>query len=115
MEHDILERLILPLGIYSKDEVRQIAADLGIRVAKKPDSQEICFLPDGDYVSFIEKYATSLPPRGDMLFEDGITRPSRRRACRRRGSRGPCVSMAAADGRSAGTCYTENAESARRT
>lgn len=72
MEHDILERLILPLGIYSKDEVRQIAADLGIRVAKKPDSQEICFLPDGDYVSFIEKYATSLPPRGDMLFEDGI-------------------------------------------
>ena len=49
------------------------------------------------------------------LFEDGITRPSRRRACRRRGSKGPCVSMAAADGRSAGTCYTENAESAQRT
>ena len=50
-----------------------------------------------------------------LLFEDGIIRPSRRRACRRRGSRAPCVSMAAADGRSAGTCYTENAESAQRT
>ena len=72
MGYDILERLILPLGGYSKDEVRQTAAELGIQVAEKPDSQEVCFLPDGDYISFIEKYASSLPPRGDLLFEDGV-------------------------------------------
>ena len=72
LTQDQLSKTLMPVGEYNKTQSRQIAADIGIQVANKPDSQEICFLPDGDYVSFIEKYATSLPPRGDMLFEDGI-------------------------------------------
>lgn len=45
----------MPLGKYKKEEIRAIAAESGIPVAQKPDSQDICFIPDGDYVSFIER------------------------------------------------------------
>lgn len=46
---------LLPLGGYEKSEIRQIAASIGLRVANKPDSQEICFVPDNDYKKFIEE------------------------------------------------------------
>lgn len=49
-----LKRALLPLGDYTKDEVRQMAEELGLKVASKPDSQEICFIPDNDYSRFIE-------------------------------------------------------------
>lgn len=45
----------MPVGEYAKDEIRSIAAEAGLPVAHKPDSQEICFVPDGDYASFIER------------------------------------------------------------
>ena len=44
----------MPVGAYSKDEIRSIAEKIGLLVADKPDSQDICFVPDGDYASFIE-------------------------------------------------------------
>ncbi|MBQ6089790.1 MAG: tRNA 2-thiouridine(34) synthase MnmA [Lachnospiraceae bacterium] len=50
-----LSRTLMPLGDYSKDEVREIARRIGLEVAEKPDSQEICFVPDDDYAGFIEK------------------------------------------------------------
>lgn len=51
-----LSRTLLPLGDYTKEEVRQMAENMGLEaVASKPDSQEICFIPDNDYVRFIEK------------------------------------------------------------
>ena len=50
-----LSMLILPLEGLEKIEVRQIARDLGLASADAPDSQEICWLPDGDYASFIEQ------------------------------------------------------------
>ncbi len=58
-----LSRTILPLGGLLKNEVRAIADDLGFINADKPDSQDICFVPDGDYAGFIEKYTgrTSTP------------------------------------------------------
>lgn len=58
-----LSRTILPLGGLLKNEVREIADDLGFINADKPDSQDICFVPDGDYAGFIEKYTgrTSTP------------------------------------------------------
>ena len=71
IEKDVLDRLILPLGVYEKKEIRELAEKFKIPVAKKPDSQEICFLPDGDISGFIKRHAEDLPPRGDVLFQDG--------------------------------------------
>jgi tRNA-specific 2-thiouridylase len=51
-----LARAMFPLGGMKKDEVRRIAAELGLPVADKPDSQEICFVPNGDYAAFIDSY-----------------------------------------------------------
>lgn len=48
-----LSRLLLPIGHYCKDEVRRLAAEMGLPVADKPDSADICFIPDNDYRSFI--------------------------------------------------------------
>lgn len=50
-----LMHTLMPLGEYTKDKVREIAKDLGLPVANKPDSQEICFVPDNNYGGFIEK------------------------------------------------------------
>lgn len=51
-----LERTLFPLGEFNKTEVRELAGRLGVAVARKPDSQEICFVPNGDYAAFIDAY-----------------------------------------------------------
>lgn len=51
-----LSHTLMPVGEYSKEEIRAIAAEVAIPVANKPDSQEICFVPDNDYAGFIERY-----------------------------------------------------------
>lgn len=51
-----LEHILFPLGDYTKPEVREIAAEIGLAVAKKPDSQEICFIPDNNYQQFLREY-----------------------------------------------------------
>jgi tRNA-specific 2-thiouridylase len=51
-----LRRTLFPLGEFTKPEVREMARGLGLPVASKPDSQEICFVPNGDYAAFIESY-----------------------------------------------------------
>ncbi len=72
LSQEQLERTMMPLGTYSKDEVRKIAKSAGIPVADKPDSQEICFVPDDDYAGFIERsYDGPLPGEGDLTDEDG--------------------------------------------
>lgn len=48
-----LSHTLMPVGEYEKDEVREIAEKIGLMVANKPDSQDVCFVPDGDYASFI--------------------------------------------------------------
>lgn len=50
-----LKHTIMPVGDYTKDEIRKIASEIGINVANKPDSMEICFVPDDDYVGFIKR------------------------------------------------------------
>ena len=52
-----LSHTLMPVGEYTKDEIRAIAEKMHIPVANKPDSQEICFIPDNDYVGFIEREA----------------------------------------------------------
>ncbi|MBA2132286.1 tRNA 2-thiouridine(34) synthase MnmA [Capillibacterium thermochitinicola] len=66
-----MARTLMPLGDYTKEEVRQIAAALGLRVAKKPDSQEICFIPDHDYGRFIEEHAPSTSGPGHFVDRQG--------------------------------------------
>ncbi len=56
LTQDQLSRAVFPLGGYNKDQVRALARELGIAVANKPDSQEICFVPNGDYAAFIDAY-----------------------------------------------------------
>lgn len=62
-----LNRLILPLGGYDKQQVRQLAEEFKLPVAKKPDSMEICFIPDKDYIGWLGRRST-LPPAGDLVF-----------------------------------------------
>ena len=62
-----LDRLILPLGGYEKAQVRQMAESFTLPVAHKPDSMEICFIPDKDYISWLGRRA-ELPPEGDFVF-----------------------------------------------
>ena len=66
-----LARTILPLGALSKDEVREIAEEQGFINANKPDSQDICFVPDGDYAGFIERYSKKVPETGNFIDSDG--------------------------------------------
>lgn len=61
-----------PLGDYaSKAEVRDIAAALGLAVAEKPDSQDICFVPTGSYAGIVEKYRPDALADGEVVAEDG--------------------------------------------
>ena len=66
-----LARTLMPVGEYSKDEVREMAEKINLRVANKPDSQDICFVPDGDYASFIEKTLDTELPTGNFVTLDG--------------------------------------------
>ncbi|MCC8102166.1 MAG: tRNA 2-thiouridine(34) synthase MnmA [Clostridiales bacterium] len=67
-----LAHTLMPVGAYEKPAIRAIAEELGLLVAHKPDSQEICFVPDGDYVGFIEKNSTRpVPPPGNFVAADG--------------------------------------------
>ena len=61
----------MPVGEYSKDEIRRIAGEIGLNVASKPDSQDICFVPDGDYASFIEQSSGQKPEPGNFVTADG--------------------------------------------
>lgn len=60
LNQDVLSKAIFPLGGYTKEEVRALAAQAGIPVAQKRDSQEICFIPDGDYQSFLRRQAEQM-------------------------------------------------------
>ncbi|MBU9737263.1 tRNA 2-thiouridine(34) synthase MnmA [Diplocloster agilis] len=66
-----LAHTLMPVGEYTKDEIRDIARKIGLRVAAKPDSQEICFVPDQDYAGFIEDYTGRKFPPGNFVTTDG--------------------------------------------
>ncbi len=75
LTQDQLAHTLMPVGEYTKEEIRRIAGEIGLRVADKPDSQDICFVPDGDYASYIEnnvkeEVRDKLAP-GDFVLSDG--------------------------------------------
>lgn len=66
-----LSHTLMPVGAYTKEQIRTFAEELGLLVAHKPDSQEICFVPDGDYARFIEEHAHVKIPEGNFVWTDG--------------------------------------------
>ncbi len=66
-----LAHSLFPLGDLTKQQVREIAEAQGFVNAGKKDSQDICFIPDGDYKAFMERYTGKIYPRGDFLDESG--------------------------------------------
>jgi len=66
-----LDYLRFPLGGLPKPRVRELAAELGLGVAAKPDSQDICFVPDGDYASLVKKLRPEADTSGEIVDESG--------------------------------------------
>lgn len=66
-----LSHTLMPVGEYTKDQIREIANQIQIPVANKPDSQEICFVPDKDYAKFIEEYTNQKLPTGNFVTLEG--------------------------------------------
>lgn len=62
-----LKHSLFPLGDYTKDRVRELAKEANLTVAKKPDSQEICFIPDNDYGKFLERELGDQVAPGDFI------------------------------------------------
>jgi tRNA-specific 2-thiouridylase len=71
MTQEQLERTMFPLGSLTKTEVRGIAGASGFINAAKRDSQDICFVPDGDYAAFIERYTGAESPEGSVIDKNG--------------------------------------------
>ncbi len=66
-----LSRTLMPVGDYTKDEIRCMAEEAGLPVAHKKDSQEICFVPDNDYAGFIEEHTGKHIEKGNYVQKDG--------------------------------------------
>ena len=69
---EMLEKVIFPLGKFeSKEEVRKIAKESNLKVANKPDSEDICFIPNGNYKEFLEENSNLKPKQGNIVNSKG--------------------------------------------
>ena len=66
-----LKKTLMPVGAYTKDVIREMAMDISVRIANKPDSQDICFVADGDYATFIEENSEMRIREGNFVTSDG--------------------------------------------
>ena len=66
-----LAHTLMPVGEYEKEQIREIAAKIGLLIANKPDSQEICFIPDNDYAGYIERESGKTFPKGNFVDLEG--------------------------------------------
>ena len=71
LDRGLLDRVMFPVGTYHKEEIRQLAREAGLRVADKPDSQEICFVPDHDYAGFIRRHRGECDTAGELVDTAG--------------------------------------------
>ncbi len=71
LKQDQLKHILMPLGEYSKDEIRSIAEKIGLIIADKPDSQEICFIEDNDYIKFIKEQSEYDIKPGSFIDTEG--------------------------------------------
>jgi tRNA-specific 2-thiouridylase len=72
IQRRLLPRLMFPVGDYRKEEIRRIAEQLGLRVAAKRDSQEICFVPDQDHARFIRQRRGHIDTSGEIVTTGGV-------------------------------------------
>lgn len=70
LPREILQHVIFPLGDYEKSEIRALAGEEALPVADKPDSMEICFIPEGDYAAWLDGRGQGMPP-GDFVDREG--------------------------------------------
>ena len=69
---DLISHVVFPLADFeSKEEIREIARQRNLKVANKPDSEDICFIPDGNYKAFLEKNSDIKPNPGNIVLRDG--------------------------------------------
>jgi len=68
---EVLSRFIAPLGDLRKEEVRELAAGFGLPVADKLDSQDVCFVPEGDYAAFVQRETGLIPAPGPIVDGSG--------------------------------------------
>ena len=69
---ELLEHIVFPLANFnSKDEIRKIASENNLKVANKPDSEDICFIPDGDYKKYLEENSDIKPKEGNIVNTEG--------------------------------------------
>ena len=71
IKKDMLPNIILPMGDYSKDQTREMAAEFGLRTAQSKESQEICFIPNDDYVAVLEQRCPELVRKGNIVDSGG--------------------------------------------
>ncbi len=71
LPRDLLQHVIFPVGDRTKVEIRELAKQAGLRVHDKPDSQEICFVPDNDYAGFIRRYRGDIDTSGELVDTAG--------------------------------------------
>lgn len=71
LKRELLEHVLFPVGDYPKPEIREFSRRAGLRVADKPDSQEICFVPDNDYAGFIRRYRGEYDTAGELVDTAG--------------------------------------------
>ncbi|MGB9689123.1 tRNA 2-thiouridine(34) synthase MnmA [Thermogutta sp.] len=71
IRREYLGRLLFPVGDYTKQEIRAIAAKIGLRVADKPDSQEICFVPNQDHAAFVRQFRGERSTAGEIVDTQG--------------------------------------------
>ena len=71
LPRDLLSHILFPLGEMTKPAIRALAAEQGFETAHKSDSQDICFVPDGDYAGFMEGYTGRIPEEGDFVDTNG--------------------------------------------
>lgn len=71
LHQEALPRVLFPVGVYTKSQVRRIAADRRLPVAEKSESQDVCFAAGGSYTDFLEEHAGLRPVPGPIVFADG--------------------------------------------
>lgn len=68
---ELLPRILFPVGARTKSEIRELSRQAGLNTADKPDSQEICFIPDNDYAGFLERYRGHSDTAGELVDTAG--------------------------------------------
>ncbi len=71
IDKDVLQHVLFPMGAYSKEQTRRLAAEMGLSTAERVESQEICFVPDDDYAAFVEEHCPDIVRKGRVVDSSG--------------------------------------------